>query len=115
MTTAPKSAKQPEDHKDKSEGAKSEATMENPVVEFNGETYEIRVAHVSTVGFMNMLERMSQGAFYVMPALVLKMIGEEAWARLVENNLDPELEDVSVDVLEEFFEAANEKAALGNS
>lgn len=112
MPEIPKNAKQPEDRKDKSEGAKAEAVGENPIVPFNGVDYEIRVKHINTLGFMDLLERLDSGAFYAMPAVIKKMIGEEAWAKFLKTNRDPDLDDVPGDVLSEFFDAAN--AAAGN-
>ena len=112
MPDVPKSAKQPQDHKDKSAAQQDEATESNPVIEFNGESYEVLTKRVNTVGFMNMVKQAENGAFYLLPDLVQKMIGDEAWARFMEANYDPDLDDVSGDTLEEFFDAMNE--ASGN-
>lgn len=113
MPEIPDTAKKPEDRKDKSKAAKDEATGKNPVISFNGEDYEIRVEHVNTIGFMDLLDRLDQGAFYAMPAVIRKMIGDEAWARFVKSNLDPDLDDVPGSALEKFFDEAND--AAGNS
>ena len=112
MPDVPKNAKQPQDHKDKSTAQQDEATESNPVIEFNGESYEVLTKRVNTVGFMNMVKQAENGAFYLLPDLVQKMIGDEAWARFMEANYDPDIDDVSGDTLEAFFDAMNE--ASGN-
>lgn len=110
MPDIPKNAKQPQDHvtKDEAAAAKAEATGENFNIEFNGEEYEILVKRMNTIGFMELLERVDDGAFYVMPRLVKKILGDEAWARFMKSNHDDELDDVSGDAVAEFFDKVNE-------
>lgn len=106
MTTAPKSAKQPEDHKPKGGDAKAEALGAPIVVEHDGETYEIDRANANNLELMEFAE---DGKYL---SAMRGYIGLSQWAAFKDKYRDDQGR-VDPEQFEPFLDAV--MAALGNS
>lgn len=111
MPNTPPSAKKPQDRLP-SKAARAEAEGRPVHVDFNGSTYTIDREHVDDVELMEKIAEMAEGASYLLPVVVHKMLGDEQWSAFKDANRN-DAGRVPSSALESLFDALN--SSLGES
>lgn len=123
MPDVPKSAKKPQDRapkKSTTEAAAAEATTEPIEIDFRGQHYTINPKVFTGRKFAQAAARL-QGferanddfnAMMAIDELVQYALGGEQWTAFLAANHDPDIDDIDMETLAEFFDEINE--SVGN-